>query len=138
MPNVLSSYARATVALNFENQTSPDLYCPVTRKLILPGFAYFGAAASGDEFDYDAIETVMFVLVAGEPHYLSAALGEAIEDKRRELEKAGDIEDVDDLSDCDVIAEHLDLGPAALVLSVTWERDSNSVIIIGLDLGAPV
>jgi len=134
----LSFYERASVPLDFDSENSPDIYCPVTRKLILPGFVYFEPTSSGDEIDYDAIETVMFVFAAGDALYTSSITDEAIEQKRKELQAAGQIEDADDLDDFDVISEHLNLGPTALVLNITWQGDRNSAVIIGLDLGAPL
>jgi hypothetical protein len=133
-----SPFARASVELNFDSENLPDLYCPVTRKLIMPGFVYYETTTSGDGIDYDAIETVMFVFVAGEPIYTSNLTDEAIVQKRSEMRTEGQIAEDDELDAFAAITEHLDLGPAPLVLNITWDGNRDSGVFIGLDLVAPI
>jgi hypothetical protein len=142
MAESVSSYARASVHLDFEHDNSPSLYCPVTRQLLLPGFVYFGSTAPWDEIDYDGIETVMFVFVAGAPLYLSGLVEESIDARRvelrTELARAEQTLPHEGSSDLEIVARNLDLGPAALVLCVTWNGREDTGVVIGLDLAAPL
>ncbi len=133
-----SSFENSLIHVIFDGETSPDLYCPVTRKLIVPGTVNFEPTSSGDKINYADIETVMFVFLADEPVYVSENVEAAIDERRAALEKAGDIEDADDLSEFDVVSEHLPLGPAAMIFKVVWDGSDDTAVIVGLDLAATV
>ncbi len=91
MANALDLFPGATAVIRWPiDATEPNLYCPVTGKVVSYGQNYkSGEERIGEEPDYKEIESLLFIYLpeVGEFAYLKAGLEEKINAIRNELSK---------------------------------------------------
>jgi hypothetical protein len=104
MTNAVDLFSGATAVIRWPmGATVPDLYCPVTGKVVAYGQDYkSGEERMGEEPDYKEIEGLLFIYLpeVGEFAYLKDGLEEKLNDIRTELSKgeatADEDEDIED------------------------------------------
>lgn len=132
-----TAFEKALVRLDLDMETAPQIHCPITKQRILPAITTSGVFVDGkelqgdDDIDYSKISTVMFKFtMSSDECYVRDDIKEKIEAIQDKLGEEGE-----ELTDLEIIEDHLlELGSAALVLHVVWDRDHWSSCYIGLDL----
>ena len=143
-----SAFERAVVHIEWPSGAEPPvLRCPITGQVVLKGYdPVTGEDAGFEEPDWAAVPTARFCYIpeVGEFSFIAPQLQAAIEAARAALLKKATgrkREEVEDLSDFEILQEHVaDLGEVPLVFCLTTRGMAcgpvSSSVYVGLDLAA--
>jgi hypothetical protein len=142
----VSAFTRALLSINWDSAApAPILRCPITGKVIAVGYDPTSGemAADYEEPNWEEVPTLLFHYIpeVGEFSYITPGLQAKIDEKRADLEQKLGEDEAEDLSDFEILEEHLEsLGEVPVVFGLTTHGFAcgpvTGSVYVGLDLAA--